>query len=112
MKFRDYYEVLGVPKTADREEIRKAFRKLARTHHPDVAASKEGAEERFKEINEAYEVLGDEEKRKKYDALGEHWRNGGGFPPPDAGGFGGWQADGGESFHFEGTGFKIGRAHV
>jgi curved DNA-binding protein len=109
VKFRDYYEVLGVPRDASKEDIRKAFRKLARTHHPDVATEKAGAEERFKEINEAYEVLGDEEKRKKYDAFGEHWKHGEGFtPPPGSGGFqGSWEGgDMGDAYHFEGTGFS------
>ena len=88
VKFRDYYEVLGVPRDASKEDVRKAFRKLARTHHPDVATDKGGAEERFKEINEAYEVLGDDEKRKKYDAFGQHWKHGEGFtPPPESSGF-------------------------
>ena len=63
VKFRDYYEVLGVTRDASQDEIRKAFRKLARKHHPDVAENKATAEEKFKEINEAYEVLGDPEKR-------------------------------------------------
>src|ERR671937_1882997 len=72
--FRDCYETLGVPKTATEDEIRSAFRKLARKHHPDVAKDKKAAEEKFKEINEAYEVLGDPEKRKKYDQLGANWQ--------------------------------------
>ena len=67
VQFRDYYETLGVPKTATEDEIRSAFRKLARKYHPDVAKDKKAAEEKFKEINEAYEVLGDPPKRKKYD---------------------------------------------
>src|SRR5690349_8886513 len=70
VKYRDYYEILGVPRTASDAEIKKAFRKLAREHHPDVAKNKKQAEEKFKEINEAYEVLGDPAKRKKYDELG------------------------------------------
>src|ERR1700704_500083 len=74
VQFRDYYETLGVPKTAPEDEIRSAFRKLARKYHPDVAKDKKVAEEKFKEINEAYEVLGDPEKRKKYDQLGANWR--------------------------------------
>jgi curved DNA-binding protein len=82
VQFRDYYETLGVPKTAGEEEIRSAFRKLARKYHPDVAKDKKAAEEKFKEINEAYEVLGDPEKRKKYDQLGADWDRPGGFQPP------------------------------
>jgi DnaJ-class molecular chaperone len=71
---RDYYEVLGVPRTASEKEIKSAFRKLARQHHPDVNPNDPQATERFKEINEAHEVLGDPEKRKKYDQLGADWR--------------------------------------
>ena len=110
VEFKDYYETLGVPRAASDDEIRKAFRKLARQHHPDVAKNKASAEEKFKEINEAYEVLGDPEKRKKYDRLGANWNRQGGFAPPP-----GWQRAGrtsrgkaGESFefHFGGTGFS------
>jgi curved DNA-binding protein len=73
--FRDYYESLGVPRDASHEDIRRAYRKLARQYHPDV--NKEpGAEDRFKEISEAYEVLRDEEKRKRYDRLGADWKTG------------------------------------
>jgi curved DNA-binding protein len=74
VEFKDYYKVLGVPRKASHEEIKKAFRKLARQYHPDVAKDKKRAEEKFKEINEAYEVLGDPEKRRKYDELGANWR--------------------------------------
>src|SRR5580765_2172926 len=74
VQYKDYYAALGVPRTASDAEIKKAFRKLAREYHPDVAKNKKHAEERFKEINEAYEVLGDSAKRKKYDELGANWR--------------------------------------
>ena len=72
--FKDYYATLGVAKTASDKEIKQAFRKLARKYHPDVNPGDKAAEARFKEINEANEVLGDPEKRKKYDELGENWR--------------------------------------
>lgn len=74
MEYRDYYKVLGVNKTATEKEIKQAFRKLARQYHPDMNPGDSKAEERFKEINEAYEVLSDPEKRKKYDRLGKDWR--------------------------------------
>src|SRR5688572_23834775 len=83
VEFKDYYERLGVSRDASSEDIKKAFRTLARKHHPDVAKDKKEAEEKFKEINEAYEVLSDPEKRKRYDELGENWQQGGG-PPPGA----------------------------
>src|ERR687889_1950530 len=74
MEFKDYYATLGVPKTATEKEIKQAFRKLARKHHPDVNPGDKAAEAKFKDINEAYEVLGDPAKRKKYDELGANWR--------------------------------------
>ena len=74
MEFKDYYQTLGLGKTASGKEIKQAYRKLARKHHPDVNPGDKVAEARFKEINEAYEVLGDPEKRKKYDELGANWR--------------------------------------
>jgi curved DNA-binding protein len=74
MDFRDYYSTLGVAKTATDKEIKQAFRKLARKFHPDVNPGDKTAEAKFKEINEAYEVLGDSAKRKKYDELGANWR--------------------------------------
>ena len=88
VQFKDYYEVLGVPRTASEDEIKKSFRKLARQYHPDVAKTKKGAEEKFKEINEAYEVLSDPAKRKKYDELGPNWKQGAEFRPPP-----GWQQE-------------------
>jgi DnaJ-class molecular chaperone len=74
MEFKDYYATLGVTKASTDKEIKQAFRKLARKHHPDVNPGDKQAEHRFKEINEAYEVLGDPAKRKKYDDLGANWR--------------------------------------
>jgi len=74
MEFKDYYKTLGVSKTATEKEIKQAFRKLARKLHPDVNPGDKTSESRFKEVNEAYEVLGDPEKRKKYDELGANWR--------------------------------------
>src|SRR3954454_2078021 len=98
MGFKDYYSALGVAKTASQKEIKAAYRKLARKHHPDVNQGDTSAEGRFKEINEAYEVLGDPDKRKKYDELGANWRQyeqqggapggagfGGGFNPGQGG---------------------------
>jgi curved DNA-binding protein len=74
MDFKDYYATLGVAKTATDKEIKSSYRKLARKHHPDVNPGDKAAEGKFKEINEAYEVLGDPGKRKKYDELGANWR--------------------------------------
>ena len=74
MEFKDYYAALGVKKNASATAIKRAYRKLARTHHPDVNPGDPKAEQRFKEINEAHEVLGDPEKRRKYDELGANWR--------------------------------------
>ena len=75
MAFIDYYKVLGVGKNATQEEIRKAYRKQAKRFHPDINKDDPQAKERFQEINEANEVLGEPEKRKKYDEYGEHWRH-------------------------------------
>jgi DnaJ-class molecular chaperone len=74
MDFKDYYSTLGVTKSATAKEIKQAYRKLARKHHPDVNPGDKSAESRFKDLTEAYEVLGDVEKRKKYDELGANWR--------------------------------------
>ena len=112
IKYKDYYQALGVTRNASETEIKKAFRKLAREYHPDVAKNKKQAEEKFKEINEAYEVLGDPAKRKRYDELGADWSSGAEFRPPP-----GWESTGGGSrtrrrrgddaeFQFGGTGFS------
>jgi curved DNA-binding protein len=88
--FKDYYAILGINKTATSEEIKQAFRKLARKYHPDVNPNNKQAEAKFKEVNEAYEVLSDPDKRKKYDQFGQYWKQAGqGFPgggPGDMGG--------------------------
>lgn len=91
MDFKDYYAVLGVPKTASDADIKRAFRKLARQHHPDLNPGDKKAEARFKDINEANEVLGDPDKRRKYDELGANWRayEQAGGPPPGTGAWGG-----------------------
>ena len=86
IKFKDYYETLGVTRGAKDEKIKKAYRKLARRYHPDVNPNDKRAEEKFKEIQEAYEVLGDSEKRHRYDQLGANWKAGADFRPPP-----GWQ---------------------
>ncbi|MES2467836.1 MAG: J domain-containing protein [Verrucomicrobiota bacterium] len=101
-EFKDYYATLGVPRDAGQDDIKKAFRKLARKHHPDVAKDRPGSEAKFKEINEANEVLSDPEKRKKYDRLGANWQNESFTPPPGHGGAGGPD----QEFHFGGTGFS------
>src|SRR5678815_3304957 len=106
VEFKDYYATLGVARNATDAEIKKAFRKLARQYHPDVAKDKKQAEEKFKEINEANDVLSDPEKRRKYDELGANWQQAGaGYPPPGAR-RGGWRTTGGEDeeVHFGGTG--------
>src|SRR5476651_2070085 len=107
VKFQDYYETLGVARAASPEDIKQAFRKLARIHHPDVAKNKVTGEAKFKEINEAYEVLSDPEKRRRYDELGANWQDGGGPTMPHAGRRGpGVSPNGEPDFEFGGTGLS------
>jgi len=115
VQYKDYYQILGVPRTASEADIKKSFRRLAREYHPDVAKDKKKAEEKFKEINEAYEVLSDPAKRKKYDELGANWKSGADFRPPPGweefpGGqtFRGGRNAGSQEFEFQfgGTGFS------
>jgi len=82
IKYKDYYEILGLKRDASGKEIKNAYRKLARKYHPDVNPDNKGAEEKFKEINEANEVLGDPKKKTKYDQLGPNWQTGADFRPP------------------------------
>ena len=94
MDFKDYYSTLGVAKTATEKESKQAYRKLARKHHPDVNPGDKSAEKRFKDLTEAYEVLGDPAKRKKYDELGANWRMYEQAGPQAQGGFNPYQSTG------------------
>jgi curved DNA-binding protein len=100
MEYRDYYKILGVPKGASAKEIKAAYRKLAHKHHPDKNAGNKEAEARFKEIAEAYDVLGDKEKRKRYDELGANWNANTRTAP----GAQGWPGGGGVRIDFEDLG--------
>ena len=116
MAYIDYYKVLGVDKSATQDDIKKAFRKLARKYHPDLNPNDPGAKDKFQEINEANEVLSDPEKRKKYDEYGEHWKHADEFEKQKqqyggAGGFGGFDGagsgfgtDGNGSYWYSGNG--------
>lgn len=99
VQFKDYYEVLGVRRDADAATLKRAYRKLARQYHPDVS-KRAGSEDKFKEVTEAYDVLSDPEKRKRYDQLGSGWKNGDSFTPPP-----GW---GNVHFDFHGAGEQQG----
>ena len=111
VQFQDSYQTLGVARAASAEDIKLAFRKLARVHHPDVAKDKVAGETKFKEINEAYEVLSDPEKRRRYDELGPNWQDGGNGATAPGGGFNRGRAPSGAGggapdFEFGGTGFS------
>jgi molecular chaperone DnaJ len=107
MAGKDYYNILGVSRTATEKDIKAAYRRLARQHHPDVNPGNKGAEDRFKQINEAFEVLSDVEKRKKYDQYGEQWQDAERFAEAarQQGAASGWsfnqQPGGGQSYQFE-----------
>lgn len=106
MQYKDYYEILGVKRGATEAEIKSTYRKLARKYHPDVNKTKE-AEQKFKDINEAYEVLSDKEKRQRYDSLGANWHEGASFTPPpgyENYSFNFNQGGGAQSFGFEDLG--------
>lgn len=105
VEYKDYYKLLGVSKTAAKDEISKAFKKLARKCHPDFNQGDKEAESKFKDINEAYEVLKDDEKRKLYDALGPDWQNAQNFQGRNTG-FSGSPFDGGFSGSFNGQNFN------
>ncbi len=96
--FKDYYAILGVSKTASADEIKRTFRKLARKYHPDVNPNNKAAEAKFKEVSEAYEVLSDEDKRKKYDQFGQYWQQAERAGSSGFGGPGGAGAAGGFDF--------------
>jgi curved DNA-binding protein len=101
MEFKDYYAVLGIERTATQDEIKRAYRKLARKYHPDVSKEPDG-EARFKDVAEAYEALKDAEKRAAYDDVGNRYQNGQEFSPPP-----GWDS----GFEFSGADFAEGHSH-
>ena len=103
MDYKDYYQILGLPRTASEKDIKTAYRKMARQYHPDVNSGDKGAEAKFKEINEAYEVLGDADKRKRFDEFGEYWDKAG--SQPGAGPQG--RASGGFPGGFDFSGFNF-----
>ena len=105
MDYKDYYSVLGVNKTATQDEIKKAYRKLARQYHPDANPGNKASEEKFKEIGEAYEVLKDPDKRSKYDQLGANWKQ---YSRAGAQGWPGGAGQQGYTYNFSGSSFDFG----
>src|SRR5579884_2185190 len=100
-EYKDYYKILGVAKDADDKDIKSAYRRMARKYHPDVNPGDKGAEDRFKDVGEAYEVLSDKDKRAKYDQYGEQWK-----AFSQAGGFGGFRpGPGATTTYSTGAGF-------
>lgn len=120
MAYIDYYKILGVDKNASQDDVKKAFRKLARKYHPDLNPNDPSAKDKFQEINEANEVLSDPERRKKYDEYGEHWKHADEFEAQKkarqhagagGGGFSGFGGDGGSYWYSsDGEGFSGGDA--
>src|SRR5215210_7050 len=106
MEYKDYYKILSVPRTASQNDIRKAYRKLARQHHPDVKPGDKKAEQTFKDLNEAHTVLSDPDKRKRYDMLGPNWEA---YGPPSGGGARPGASPFGEGSQFGGFGDLGGR---
>ena len=102
MAGKDYYKILGVERSANEQEIKQAYRKLARKHHPDVNPGDKSAEDKFKQINEAYEVLSDKENRKKYDRYGDQWQHADQFAQAgrQQSPFRDYGQAGGDTFHF------------
>ena len=109
MEYKDYYQILGVKRDATQAEIKSAYRKLAKKYHPDVNKTPE-ASAKFKDINEAFEVLGDKEKRQRYDSLGSNWQAGANYTPPPGfenfGGFGGF-GNGGTQYKYSTSGINF-----
>src|SRR5215471_4855064 len=103
MEYKDYYKILGASKSASAEDIKKAFRRLARKYHPDVNPGDKKSEEKFKEINEAYEVLSDSDKRRKYDTLGPNWQEQFGYPSGTGGRTSGFRSS---SMNYNSAGFS------